>query len=121
MNARTPSVLQDNTIPELLQAARHERALLAEVDAARSAADKLAAEAHVEATRMEAEAGAALETELAMLEQHAAEQRAHLRTAILAIAENKARHEMDKARASVEEVLNALVEFIMPPGMDSHD
>lgn len=121
MNTPPQIPQRDNSIPDLIQIARHERAVLSNVSQAKEKAAALIAAARVHVDQMEAESTAALEEELTCICEEAEQRRHDLHAAILAIAENRARHEVDRARSHLPEVVEALMRMVLPGGEPDND
>ncbi len=114
MNTIQSSNTTSASTPVLTRIARHERTALAEVAAAKTQAESIIAEADKEIAGIEAKAALALEDEIRQLEGEAAERRSMLRTAILALADSKARTEVESARSLLDEVVQSIIQFSLP-------
>lgn len=114
MNTIQSSDTTNASTPVLTRIARHERTALAEVAAAKIQAESILEEAEREVAGIEAEAALALEEELKKLEHEAEERRSMLRTAILAVADSKARAEVESARFLLDEVVEFIIRFSLP-------
>ena len=114
MNTTQPIDSRDASTPALTRIARHERSALAEVAAAKVQAESILEEAEREVARIEAEAALALEEEIKQLDHEAEERRSMLRTAILAVADSKARAEVESARFLLNEVVESIIQFSLP-------
>jgi len=114
MNTTQSSDSRDASTPVLTRIARHEHAALAEVGAAKIQAESILEESEKEVAGIEAEAALALEVEIKQLNHDAEERRSMLRTAILAIADSKARTEVESARFLLDEVVESIIQFSLP-------
>lgn len=114
MNTIQSSDTTNASTPVLTRIARHERTALAEVAAAKIQAESILEEAASEIAGIESEAALALEEEIKQLEREAEERRSMLRTAILALADSKARAEVESARSLLDEVVQSIIQFSLP-------